>query len=98
MPKRNTHRLGDYLMVDARTGYVHYASEMVEDWDGLMVRAGTADGEHPFQTYVPHWDEHLPEIVRPRERDVEQTIVLSETVGETGLPRARTPSDFLFEE
>ena len=98
MARRNTHKPGDYLMVDDRTGLVHYASEMVEDWNGLMVLRGTQDGEHPWQTYEPHYEEELPQVVRPAIPHVEQVIEVSNTVGETGLPRAKTPSDFLFGE
>src|SRR3546814_19837690 len=47
MAIRNTHRVGDYLMTDAESGYVHYASEMVERWDGQFVHHINNEGRHP---------------------------------------------------
>lgn len=47
MPIRNTHRVGDYLMVDDESGLVHYASYMAKDWDGQMRHKDNLDGRHP---------------------------------------------------
>lgn len=47
MPIRNTHRVGDYLLLDDESGLVHYASDMVKDWDGQMRHKDNLDGRHP---------------------------------------------------
>ncbi len=44
---RNTHRVGDYLMMDGESGIVHYASEMVRRWDGIMVHWTNNETRHP---------------------------------------------------
>lgn len=47
MPIRNTHRIGDHLMMDGESGIVHYASKMVRRWDGIMVHVTNNEPRHP---------------------------------------------------
>jgi len=98
MGVRNKIKVGDHLMMDSRTGEVHYASEMTQDWDGTWVKKGTEDGEHPFDHYNAIFKEDVPVHINPVD-PLEPTVIgLRPTVGASGVARAKTPSDFLFPE
>jgi hypothetical protein len=47
MAWRNSHRIGDYLMLDDESGRVHYRSEMVEKWNGNWVRKDQFETRQP---------------------------------------------------
>ena len=64
LPRRNRIRPGDHLVTDDRTGIVHYASEMVQEWTGLLVRRGTEDYRHPQEFVRSLPDPQAPTNVR----------------------------------
>ena len=44
---RNTHRLGDWLMIDEESGHVGYRSEMSEIWNGTFRRKKSFETRQP---------------------------------------------------
>jgi len=67
MAIRNTHRVGDYLMVDDESGFTHYASEMVQRWDGAWVHKSNNETRHPQEFVRARMDPRALLNVRPDE-------------------------------
>ena len=98
MPRRNTHRVGDYLMIDDESGFTHYASEMVERWDGLYVHRDNNETRHPQWFVKARNDPRALRNVRP---DIDQALVdntFDLDIGETAVPmRLDGPAAHLFQ-
>lgn len=86
MPVRNTHRVGDYLMVDDESGLTHYASEMVQRWDGLWVHHTNNESRHPQEFVRARSDPRALRNIRPDQfvAVIDNTFELE--VGETNVP------------
>lgn len=90
MPIRNTHRVGDYLMVDEESDLVHYRSEMVQRWDGAWVHHSNNESRHP-QDFVKARNDPRPlQHVRPEEFVAEIDNTFDLEIGETSVS---TPID-----
>lgn len=90
MTIRNTHRPGDYLMVDDESGYTHYASEMVERWDGAWVHHTNNESRHPQEFVKARNDPKALRDVRPDEFAPEIDNTFDLEIGETSVS---TPID-----
>lgn len=99
MAIRNTHRVGDHLMVDDESGYTHYASEMVERWDGAFVHHTNNETRHPQEFVRARNDPRPLKNVRPDgfSRVIDNTFELE--VGETTVStKLNGPAAHLFQQ
>jgi hypothetical protein len=98
MPIRNSHRVGDHLMVDDESGYTHYASEMVERWDGAFVHHSNNETRHPQEFVKARNDPYPLKDVRPDNFSpvIDNTFEIE--VGETTVPTViNGPAAHLFQ-
>ena len=98
MAIRNTHRVGDYLMVDDESGLTHYASEMVQIWDGSWRHHSNAETRHPQEFVRARNDPKPLRHVRPDgfSPSIDNTFDL--VIGETNVPmRLDGPAAHLFQ-
>lgn len=86
MAIRNTHRVGDYLMVDDESGLTHYASEMEQIWDGSWRHCSNTETRHPQEFVRARNDPRPLRNVRPDDfsPSIDNTFDLE--VGETTVP------------
>lgn len=90
MPIRNTHRVGDWLMMDDESGITHYRSDMVQRWDGLWVHHTNNETRHP-QWFVKARNDPYPlKHVRPDDFSPVIDNTFEVEVGETTVS---TPID-----
>lgn len=94
--KRNSWKVGDYLMVDQISGVTHYASEMAQDWDGTWRLATDLDGKHPDLIRKPIIREYLPQQTVPEIPVSAYSNFRPRLVGSTNVLTADTPADHLF--
>ena len=98
MPVRNTHRRGDYLMVDDESGLTHYASEMVERWDGLFVHRDNNETRHPQWFVKARNDPRALQHVRPLDPQAAVDNTFDLEIGETTVPTSLNgPATHLFQ-
>lgn len=62
---RRNFRVGDHLVVDDESGFVHYASEMKECWDGTIRRADQYETRHPQEFVRAKGDPYPVSPIRP---------------------------------
>lgn len=90
-------RVGDHLMVDDETGKVHYASDMVELWDGRWVHKSHYETRQP-QEFVRALND--PEALRDvRPETPTETAFLARTtyIGATTVVASFGPADHIFD-
>ncbi len=61
---------GDYLCVCDRTGFVVYASDTVQEWNGLRVRRKSYEERHPQDFVRGLGDDQNVPFARPEPTDV----------------------------
>lgn len=94
---RNTHKIGDHLMVDDESGIVHYASEMVQIWDGSWRHKSNWEPRHPQEFVKAKKDPYPIKNVRPDATYPVPQNVLPEFIGNTSIPFPTTgPAAHLF--
>ena len=97
MPIRNTHRVGDYLMRDDESGLIHYASEMVEIWNGTWRHRDNAETRQPQEFVVARDDPRALHHVRPDPLVAEPDNTFALEVGETTVSTVISgPAQHLF--
>lgn len=47
MAIRNRHRVGQHLVVDEESGFIHYSDEVTTRWDRVVVAAKNTEPKHP---------------------------------------------------
>ena len=97
MAWRNTHRVGDYLMRDDESGFVHYRSEMVRLWDGTWRHKDNFETRQPQEFVQARSDPRALRHIRP-EPTIEQMVVntVSGEVGDTTVQTPQSPAGHLF--
>jgi hypothetical protein len=90
MPIRNRHKVGDWLVADDESGFVHYASETVQLWDGSRVHKDNYETRNPQEFVRPNYKNEAAPFVREPGTDT-ITSAFSTFVGETSV---RSPTNF----
>jgi hypothetical protein len=67
---RNDYRPGDNKVICDRCGFVHLASQVSTDWDGLVVCSADYDGRHPQDFVRGKKDHQIASVSRPEGVDV----------------------------
>lgn len=88
---RNKHRVGDYLMVDDESGFTHYASEMVERWDGAWVHRDNNEYRNPQEFVRAKADPRALRNVRPQTNGAAPCLFTSPTIGDTDALTRKGP-------
>jgi hypothetical protein len=88
MAFRNTHRVGDWLMLDDESGAVHYASEMRQIWNGTWRHKDNFETRQPQEFIHAGDDPRALRHIRPEPAFVSAVSVIPFLVGETNV---RTP-------
>lgn len=83
MPVRNAHRVGDYLMLDDESGFVHYRSEMLKIWDGTWRHKDNFETRQPQEFIKAKRDPKALRNVRPEPLFDTPALVVPLNVGET---------------
>lgn len=96
MPIRNRHRVGDYLMVDDESGFVHYRSEMVKIWDGTWRHKKMFETRQPQEFVQAPADPKALRHIRPDTPAPVPVNTVSAFIGETNIPLKTTPAGHLF--
>lgn len=94
--RRKGFRVGDHLVVDDESGFVHYASEMKECWDGTIRRSDQYEARHPQEFIRAKGDPYPVYPVR-----IDPTIILENntiplSVGNTNVPTAVGPASHIY--
>lgn len=97
MPIRNTHRVGDYLMLDDESGLVHYASEMREIWDGTYRHKKNFETRQPQEFVYAKDDPKALFTVRPEPLVTSPTNNVSGLIGDTSVTTPTSPAGHLFQ-
>jgi hypothetical protein len=93
---RNTHRIGNWLLVCDECGLTYYNDKIHKRWDGAIVCEKDWEPRHP-QEYV-----HARSDPKPLTKVRPDTLVLTvdntapSTVGETGVSAKTGPATHLF--
>ena len=61
---RERFRVGDHLILDEESGLTVWASEVVKQWDGVVVRHEYADVRQPQSMVNPIVIEQIPGLIR----------------------------------
>ena len=96
MAIRNTHKVGDYLMTDDESGFVHYASEMRRIWDGTYRRHNQFETRQPQEFVRARNDPKALRHVRPEDIATVPINTVSATVGSSSVITQQSPSGHLF--
>ncbi len=96
MAIRNTHRVGDFLLQDDESGFVHYASEMRKIWDGTFRRADQFETRQPQEFVRARNDPKALRHVRPEPIDAVPNNTVSGLIGGSTVPTPQSPSGHLF--
>jgi len=86
MPIRNTHRIGDYLMVDDDSGEVRYRSQLKKRWDGAWVQRKSWETRQPQEFVRPGTDPHPPSEVRSDGFTTQACSTIGIFIGATTVP------------
>jgi hypothetical protein len=84
MPVRNTHRVGDHLIVDEESGHVVYRSQVLKIWDGSYRRLKSFETRQPQEFVRAKRDPKSLSDVRPDARSPSSGL-MSDTVGDTSI-------------
>lgn len=90
-------RPGEWLVESERDGIYRFASDVVFDWDGALVGDNEIDGKHPqlnFRTINYNTQPRFTQVQTPVSA---VSLTLPATIGETSVPRPRSPADHLFD-
>jgi hypothetical protein len=85
MAFRNTHRVGDWLMLDDESGAVHYRSDMRKIWDGTWRHKSMFETRQPQEFIKARNDPRALRHVRPEPvfASVQSTVAFK--VGNTNV-------------
>jgi hypothetical protein len=93
----NTHRPGDYLVVDDLTGEWCWASDCQVDWDGSFRHVNNIDGKHPSYDYRKLPREKYPKRTSVPEIDTTYSNTKPTYVGNTTIPMPESPVDCILD-
>ena len=97
MAVRHRHKVGDYLVKSDQSGRIFYASEMVKQWNGLLVHHTEFEIRHPQDFVRPQKDPEPLHEVRIRVAATVYADLVAGDVGETSVPAPRGPAFHLFD-
>lgn len=96
MAIRNGHRIGQHLVRDEETDFVHYSDEMVRRWDGLIVHYKNNEYRHP-QDYVRVKPEsRLTGLISPEPLVAFTTVEQQPFIGNTSILTPIGPASHLY--
>ncbi len=91
---RKTWKRGEWLIVDERTGTLHYSSEMMREPDtGLLVHRDSVDQKHPQLKLRPKYKDPapvspvIPAALTIAPDDVNYTNDIGGLIGNTGIQK-----------
>ena len=93
---RNTHNVGDYLMIDDESGFSEYRSNMRQIWDGTWRRKDQFETRQPQEFVRALNDPKALRHIRPESLVAVPVNSPSAFVGETGVPSETSPADHIF--
>lgn len=96
MPIRNTHRVGDWLMVDEESGHIVYRSDCVKIWDGTYRRAKSYETRQPQEFVKAKSDPKALTQVRSVPNTASICNVLPSTIGNTSVSFPRGVAAHLY--
>ena len=97
MARRNSHRVGDYLMTSDDSGRVFYASEMVQDSYGNWLHQseiGLEAERQPQEHVKSRRDPYPVKVVRGERPAITTTTSVPFFIGETLLLTPDSPADW----
>ena len=97
MSRRNSHRVGDYLMVSDDSGRVFYASEMVQDSYGNWLHSseiGLEAERQPQERVRSRRDPYAVKIVRSERPVITTSVSVPFFIGDTLLLTPDSPADW----
>lgn len=96
MGRRNSWKLGDWLVIDEESGMTRYASEVVKDGYGKIVTKRYADARHP-QEFVraPTGEKGVPFSGGSPNRDF--SICYATTIGSTSAAVPSGPASHIYD-
>lgn len=89
MPIRNTHRVGDHLIIDEESGHTVYRSQVTKIWNGTFRRHKSFEARQPQEFVRARRDPKALTDVRPEAKfaAVNNAICVGvDTIGETNIP------------
>lgn len=89
-------KAGDWLVTDEESGFECYASQVKQDWQGQYVRAKYADGQHPSDKIKIPVDQVGVPFSTGKVSTDEICEIATYYVGNTNIPRKRSPADAMF--
>lgn len=92
------YRKGDWKVIDQESGLECYASEVVRDWRGLLVRKRWADTQHPQDFIKPKPDKVYADFVSKENPPDCVPLNPSPYVGATTTPREPAPADSILKD
>ena len=93
MAIRNRHRVGQHLVQDEDTGFVHYSDEMTRRWDGAVVHKRNMEYRNPQEFVKPPRESVLAQDIRP---EAPSTVLVTadlqplQFIGTTTIPYRNT--------
>lgn len=96
MPIRNTHRVGDWLMVDEESGHIGYRSQMRKIWDGTYRRAKSFETRQPQEFVKARSDPKALREVRSVSNVPKPCIISPQFVGNTTVLTKDSAASHLF--
>lgn len=92
MPRhaRRNFKVGDHLVIDDESGFVHYASEVKQCWDGTIRRADQYETRHPQEFVRAKSDPYPVSPIRPDLPSIisDEDAALPAAVGNTAVATA----------
>lgn len=85
MPIRNTHRIGDWLMMDDESGAVHYRSQMRKIWNGTWRHKSQFETRQPQEFIRAKGDPKALTHVRPEPAFASASSTIPFKVGNTNV-------------
>lgn len=97
MPIRNTHRIGDWLMLDDESGATHYRSQMRKIWNGTWRHKKMFETRQPQEFIKAKRDPKALRNVRPEPLFEPVANAVPIFIGETDIPSPMGPAFHLYD-
>lgn len=97
MPIRNRLKPGDYLAACDHTGFIHYASEMRQEWTGNWVHKSKWEPRNPQDFVRAKNDPHAVDMVRAAALVDTPRNVIDVLIGDTGVQAPYGPAAHLYD-
>ena len=96
MPIRNTHRVGDWLMVDEESGHTVYRSQCRKIWDGTFRRTSQFESRQPQELVKARSDPKALTDIRVEDTFAVPCNVQPTFVGNTNIRTKDSAGSHLF--